>query len=49
MFDLMKEEGMQHVVNTINAEHKISNACCHRLRISQKPFTEHEASDLTCI
>ena len=30
--DLMKEEGMQHVVNTINAEHKI--LACWSMRLA---------------
>ena len=44
--DLMKEEGMQHVVNTINAEHKDISLLVNAAGVFfPKPFTEHEVSD----
>jgi len=47
--DLMTEEGMQHVVNTINAEHKDISLPPPPLTPAgvffPKPFTEHEMSD----
>ena len=44
--DLMKEEGMQHVVDTINAEHKDISLLVNAAGVFfPKPFTEHEASD----
>ena len=44
--DLMKEEGMQHVMNTINAEHKDISLLVNAAGVFfPKPFTEHEASD----
>lgn len=44
--DLMKEEGLQHVVNIINAEHKDISLLVNAAGVFfPKPFTEHEASD----
>lgn len=44
--DLMTEEGMKHVLDTINAEHKDVSLLVNAAGVFfPKPFTEHEASD----
>lgn len=44
--DLMKEEGMQHVVNTINAEHKDISLLVNAAGVFfPKPFVDNEMSD----
>ncbi|WPD76074.1 SDR family oxidoreductase [Dickeya fangzhongdai] len=44
--DLMKEEGMKHVVDTINAEHKDISLLVNAAGVFfPKPFTEHDTSD----
>lgn len=44
--DLMKEEGMQHVIETINADHKDINLLVNAAGVFfPKPFTAHEESD----
>lgn len=44
--DLMTEDGMQHVVNTLNAEHKDISLLVNAAGVFfPKPFVEHEASD----
>lgn len=44
--DLMKEEGMQHVVDTINAEHKDISLMVNAAGVFfPKLFTEHETAD----
>lgn len=44
--DLMKEEGMQHVINTINAEHQDISLLVNAAGVFfPKAFTEHEMAD----
>ncbi|MGY6028522.1 SDR family NAD(P)-dependent oxidoreductase [Phytobacter sp. AG2a] len=44
--DLMTEEGMQHVVDTLNTEHKDISLLVNAAGVFfPKPFTEHEVSD----
>ncbi|MFB5642756.1 SDR family NAD(P)-dependent oxidoreductase [Kluyvera ascorbata] len=44
--DLMKEEGMQHVINTINAEHQDISLLVNAAGVFfPKAFTEHETVD----
>ncbi|HED3064533.1 SDR family NAD(P)-dependent oxidoreductase [Kluyvera ascorbata] len=44
--DLMKEEGMQHVINTINAEHQDISLLVNAAGVFfPKAFTEHEMVD----
>ncbi|BBV64450.1 TPA: SDR family oxidoreductase [Kluyvera ascorbata] len=44
--DLMKEEGMQHVINTINAEHQDISLLVNAAGVFfPKAFTEHETAD----
>lgn len=44
--DLMKEDGMQHVMNTLNAEHKDISLLVNAAGVFfPKPFTGHEMSD----
>ena len=44
--DLMKEEGLQHVVNIINSEHKDISLLVNAAGVFfPQPFIEHEASD----
>lgn len=44
--DLMTEEGMKHVLDTINAEHKDVSLLVNAAGVFfPKPFTEHEPSD----
>ncbi|HEJ7344718.1 SDR family oxidoreductase [Klebsiella oxytoca] len=44
--DLMKEEGMKHVMDTINAEHKDISLLVNAAGVFiPKPFTEHEDAD----
>lgn len=44
--DLMKEQGMQHVMDTINAEHKDISLLVNAAGVFfPKPFTEHDACD----
>ncbi|MCV5863038.1 SDR family oxidoreductase, partial [Escherichia coli] len=44
--DLMKEEGMQHVINTINAEHKDISLLVNAAGVFfPKPFVDNETSD----
>ena len=44
--DLMKEEGMQHVINTINAEHQDISLLVNAAGVFfPKAFTEHDMAD----
>lgn len=44
--DLMKEEGMQHVINTINSEHQDISLLVNAAGVFfPKAFTEHEMAD----